>query len=629
LPKAFLVLQKVVNVADQHSYFSESRAIIHRYLDKNPKQVSAHQLLAENLEKAGEVEKAIECHSNVISILAEQRLELARAYYEKLKISLPAIGEVGKWKELFDPEPVETVPPIETSIENPANEDTSIIDEPFEIPTGEGEKAEVSLRPENGAEEADAPDQISEPAFKGHLTEADVYLKYGLYSKAIEQLLLVSELCPSREEPHLQLKEIYIKQGMTERAIRECWILARLYGKKGIQDKKGEILRELAILDPEGQYKNEEVSLKSVKTSQPAPVESAVEEKEEIGSPLDDFNLGSVGEDLPIAENDAESENEFPRQADPADLQVQMRQVDAHLNQGNRDAAKSLLWKILERYSDCAEARLKLLEIQEVSKAGQSGGRREAPEMVDLSAEEMDETSFEGLSEALERSFSGLMSKDAEPSTEKRADEDQHSVSLDKGIPAEEYVDLASIFSEEREEEEEAETSLAGLEDTVLDDAFKDFQKGIQASVDDRDFETHYNLGIAYKEMGLLPEAIKEFELAFEGDLRFQDASMMLAACHRERGMTGMAIDVLTNALSDPRCKKEHVLAIKYELATIYESDGDQKKAKIVYEEVSELDPTVRDVSGKNGGSEAEPLVKSAPSVNEEREEGVSKRSPA
>src|SRR5581483_3325209 len=145
---------------------------------------------------------------------------------------------------------------------------------------------------------ADVPDQLSEPAFKGHLTEADVYLKYGLYSKAIEQLLLVSELCPSREEPHLQLKEIYIKQGMTEKAIRECWVLSRLYGKKGAQDKKSEILQELAILDPEGLYKNEEVRPESM-PSQPAPAAEqgdAVEEKEEIGSVLDEFNLGAVGE---------------------------------------------------------------------------------------------------------------------------------------------------------------------------------------------------------------------------------------------------------------------------------------------------------------------------------------------
>lgn len=635
LPKAFLILQKVVGVAEQRAYFSESRAVIKRYLDKSPRQVSAHQLLAENFEKAGETEEAIECHSKVLSILAEQRMESARAYYEKLKSSFPAIGAAGKWKELFEPEPIETAPQMEIPIENPVNEETSILDEPFEIPIEEREKDPVSLGVENDAEEVAVPDQISEPAFKGHLTEADVYIKYGLYSKAIEQLLLVSELCPLREEPHLQLKEIYLKQGMTEKAIRECWVLSRIYGKKGAEDKKNEILRELTILDPEGQYK-EEIRPKATKVSQPAPgVEqrTAVKEKEESGSALDGFNLDAVGEEIPIVENEGEVEKSLPEQEEPAGLQVQMGRVDQYLSEGNRDAAKSLLWKILEKYPNCAEARLKLLEIQEVSKSGQSTGRREVPATVDLSAEGMDETSFEGLSEVLERSFSGLISKEGESPKEAQADAqadaDERLTSLDKAIPTEDYVDLAAIFSEDLEEEEEAEeTSLAGLEDTVLDDAFKDFQKGIKSSVDDQDFETHYNLGIAYKEMGLLPEAIKEFELAFQGDLRFQDASMMLASCYRERGMTNMAIDVLTNALSDPRCKREHVLAIKYELATIYDSEGDKKKAKILYEEVSALDPTFRDVLDKSAAPEAEPLVKSIPSAKDAKEEGA-KRNPA
>jgi tetratricopeptide (TPR) repeat protein len=202
---------------------------------------------------------------------------------------------------------------------------------------------------------------------------------------------------------------------------------------------------------------------------------------------------------------------------------------------------------------------------------------------------------------------------------------DEHVSSSGRNEKNEEYIDLVSIFSEEPEEEKDLDSSLGGLEDTVLDNAFKDFQKGIESSIDEQDYETHYNLGIAYKEMGLLPEAIKEFELAFQGDLRFQDASMMLAACYRERGMTTTAIDFLTNALSDPRCMKENLLAMKYELATIYDSEGDKKRAKALYEEVCRLDPTFRDVIKKNGAGEPE-LVMPIPSIKEERKEEVPKR---
>lgn len=631
-PKAFLILQKALNTAEENSYLTEGRILIERYLQENPHQVSAHQLLAANFEKSDKLEEAVDCHSKVISLLSEQNPEPdARAYYEKIKRYLPALGAVEKWKELFDPKPSGVTPPIENLFENLRNEETSIVDESFEIQIEE-EKAGSASVSEAHSEEVDLPDQISEATFKGHLTEAEVYLKYGLYSKAIEQLLLVSELCPLREEPHLQLKEIYLKQGMTEKAIRECWILSRFYETKGPLDKKNGILQELANLDPDGQYKREEVNEGSEKGSDIAPIVplaeeiNVVEEIRESTPDLQDFGDAADSEDIAAGSVEAEIGKGLLEEGGLDELKVEMDQADEFLKEGNRDAAKSLLWKILEKYSNCAEARLKLLNLQESSKTSEPVGITEAAAGVDLFAEGMDETSFEGLSDALERSFSGLMTKEAELSPQNRTQTDDRS--LDKSPPNEEYVDLTSIFSEELEEEEDPDSGLTGLEDTVLDDAFKDFQKGIEARVDDQDFETHYNLGIAYKEMGLLPEAIKEFELAFQADLRFQDASMMLAACYRERGMMDTAIEVLTNALSDPRCKKEHVVAIKYELATIYDSEGDTKRARFLYEEVSQLDPAFRDVRNKNATREPESLVKSAPSVNEEREEAAPKRNP-
>ena len=52
----------------------------------------------------------------------------------------------------------------------------------------------------------------------------------------------------------------------------------------------------------------------------------------------------------------------------------------------------------------------------------------------------------------------------------------------------------------------------------------------------DEDFETHYNLGIAYKEMGLIEEALGEFSLAEKSPVRRMDAVSMIALCLREHG---------------------------------------------------------------------------------------------
>ncbi|MDC4226848.1 MAG: hypothetical protein MPW15_22035 [Candidatus Manganitrophus sp.] len=128
-----------------------------------------------------------------------------------------------------------------------------------------------------------------------------------------------------------------------------------------------------------------------------------------------------------------------------------------------------------------------------------------------------------------------------------------HSRSRREGPEREEYIDLKSIFGEEltTEADDSFDLSIPGLEDSI-----NDLKANIQRGHDEQEYETHYNLGIAYKEMGLIPEAIKEFELAFQGDLRFQDASSMLASCYKENGMIDTAVEIIQNALEDPRCKE-------------------------------------------------------------------------
>src|SRR6185295_11940287 len=49
-----------------------------------------------------------------------------------------------------------------------------------------------------------------------------------------------------------------------------------------------------------------------------------------------------------------------------------------------------------------------------------------------------------------------------------------------------------------------------------LDDVFEEFKQDIDEDLGDSDYETHYSLGIAFREMGLLEEAIAEFQKAMQ-----------------------------------------------------------------------------------------------------------------
>ena len=75
------------------------------------------------------------------------------------------------------------------------------------------------------------------------------------------------------------------------------------------------------------------------------------------------------------------------------------------------------------------------------------------------------------------------------------------------------------------------------------------FKRGIEQNLDSEDYEAHYDLGIAFKEMGLLDEAIAEFQKALrspEGRLRTSEA---LGICFYEKGQFAIAETVLRRAV--------------------------------------------------------------------------------
>lgn len=95
-----------------------------------------------------------------------------------------------------------------------------------------------------------------------------------------------------------------------------------------------------------------------------------------------------------------------------------------------------------------------------------------------------------------------------------------------------------------------------------------------QGDSPDTDYQAHYELGVAYQNMGLLDEAIEELRLAIRGGDWFLDASRALASCLKEQGMNSLAISSLEQVLADSRCQGEAADAVRYDLGVLYEAEG-------------------------------------------------------
>lgn len=106
------------------------------------------------------------------------------------------------------------------------------------------------------------------------------------------------------------------------------------------------------------------------------------------------------------------------------------------------------------------------------------------------------------------------------------------------------------------------------------------------------DHEAHFSLGVAYKNMGLYPEAKEEFDVAKNGDAFYLDSCLMTAMCLKEERQLVQAIRGLEAVLADPRCQGAKGQAIRYELGLLYEAEAQWDKAAHTFESI----PSFHDV---------------------------------
>jgi tetratricopeptide (TPR) repeat protein len=123
--------------------------------------------------------------------------------------------------------------------------------------------------------------------------------------------------------------------------------------------------------------------------------------------------------------------------------------------------------------------------------------------------------------------------------------------------------------------------------------------------VDGEDYDTHYHMGVAYQEMGLLDEAIKEFQDAVgivrpdDGTRRFFQCSNLLGHCFMQKTMPSLAEKWYRRALETPGLSVDEKQAIWYELGLAYEAEGDMENAERYYEKVYAENIDFRDVGDR------------------------------
>ncbi len=153
---------------------------------------------------------------------------------------------------------------------------------------------------------------------------------------------------------------------------------------------------------------------------------------------------------------------------------------------------------------------------------------------------------------------------------------------------------LGAVFDEEAEALGMLESTAEGI---ALDEGFDGLTQEASGSVSVEDCDTHYDLGIAYKEMGLYDDAIAEFKIATYSPVRQCIGDTMIGLCFMEKGDVPSAVEHFKRGLQAPQRTEHEELGLYFEMGIAYQTLGDYPEALYYFQKVEKRDPYFREVN--------------------------------
>lgn len=188
-------------------------------------------------------------------------------------------------------------------------------------------------------------------------------------------------------------------------------------------------------------------------------------------------------------------------------------------------------------------------------------------------------------------------------------DEEQHAAA---GASESEFVDLQTWLDETEPARNPRmtgdEEGGTGQVQTDFSNMLETFKRGVAENVDESDADSHYDLGVAYMEMGLLDEAIAQFQKTLRaepaGERRVR-AYESLGQCFCERGEYQTALDSLRGATTETGLTDAKLVGVLYLLGYASEHLGAWREAEAYYRRVFAVDIHFRDIADRLRRSES------------------------
>ncbi len=302
--------------------------------------------------------------------------------------------------------------------------------------------------------------------------------------------------------------------------------------------------------------------------------------------------LGSIDSGV-IAQATQEPQTRAPATAPPFDYEESREEIEFYLRHGFFDEAQKAVADLEAKYPGEERVAEFRQRVDELTRKSRPPGK-DQPAVVTASAETK-EPELE-----LPTSFSGILAPgNRDESVDDLASELSSALGDIQCAPA---APAAPAAQPTPDADPRTAADLSAELGSLLDELGDDSESVDQPADDD---ETHYNLGVAFREMGLLDEAIGEFQkvvngtgLKHSGSYTLQGCTL-LASCFMEKEMPAIAAKWYLRALDAPGLDHQGALALYYDLGMAFEKAGDTSAALEKFTEVYSQNIDYRDVAEK------------------------------
>ncbi len=429
----------------------------------------------------------------------------------------------------------------------------------------------------------------------------DEALGASKWSEAIELLGNFKEADPV--EVKRRLVTAYKGTNDKDAAVKELKALSDVYEKKALTQNAIKTYKEILQLSPsdgDAQARIEKLEAKLEAAAAP-PAEDSFEKKsvEEILTEVDEYTgQGLLDKAISLLDR--------LKGKVPHNMEVHVRLKDIYVNSEEKDKAIGACLAIAEIYERKGDLDAKNKIIAEAASLNPDDPRLVTVSMSSPDIEEVKASPGSTVKKSVEADGDNLEEQMEEAEfyvqqglTDEAVDlyEKLLAGSPDNNEIRQKLSKLKSaVVREGKSVEKDAEQREV---DSGIKDIFHEFKKGIEEELGGEDSETRYNLGIAYKEMGLLEDAIREFKVSAKDPKRVFQSSSMLSMCYMEKKLYPLAIQEFKKVLESLSPSDEGYLGVKCDLADAYVKNKDYKNSLQLYTEIHSQDPNFRDVARK------------------------------